>query len=217
MDDYDDPSWQPLPPTSLPQRTARHLTTSIPSVRVIESANNQAYAAPHPDFAAFDHNIYQPSAQAQEPQAPPLNLLTDFQDFVNPAYHQNNIMGNTQPPEVSSTLTLQKVPRHERTQSLNSNNMPTPVSMAGPRSPLLSPANDRRPSTSSSMGPLHQLSHSHSRQQSEDISSQEDDGETRRNHAFKRAEEPPKNPEGKMMCKHQDCTSLTFDRKCEWR
>ena len=34
---------------------------------------------------------------------------------------------------------------------------------------------------------------------------------------FKRAEEPPKNPEGKMMCKHQDCTSLTFDRKCEWR
>ncbi|KAF2681623.1 hypothetical protein K458DRAFT_309074 [Lentithecium fluviatile CBS 122367] len=202
--DYDQP-WHQLPQTSLPQRPARHLTTSIPSVRVTGSADNEGFAAPQTDFVAFNNpNIYPPSAQ--EPQAPPLNLLTDFSEFVNPSY---NNMGNCQPPEVSPTLALQ-APRHERTSSVNSNtNMPTPVSMAGPRSPLLSPAHDRRPSTASSMGPL--------RQQSEDISSQDGDDASspRRNHAYKRAEEPPKNADGKMICKHQDCASLTFDRKCD--
>jgi hypothetical protein len=209
FDDYDD-SWQHDPQTSLPQRPARHLTTNTSSLRVTGSADTQGYAAPQTEFAAFDHSIYQPSTQ--EPQAPPPNLPAEFIDFINPAYHQN-VMGNTQPPEVSPTLAIQG-PRHERTQSLNSNNFPTPQSMADPRSPLLSPANDRRPSTSSSTGPTR---HSHSRHQSEDVSSQDGDAEMRRNHAFKRAEEPSKNLDGKMTCKHQECTGLTFDRKCEWR
>jgi hypothetical protein len=40
----------------------------------------------------------------------------------------------------------------------------------------------------------------------------------RRGHTHKRPEEPPKNEQGKMICKFQGtCTGLTFDRKCEWR
>ncbi|KAF2646063.1 hypothetical protein P280DRAFT_387335 [Massarina eburnea CBS 473.64] len=112
----------------------------------------------------------------------------------------------------SPILTLQG-PRHERTSSINSNsNFPTPVSMGGNRSPLLSPVGDRRLSTASSMGPI--------RQMSEDRSSVTQDGDDagspRRNHVYKRSEEPPRNHEGKMVCKHSECTSLTFDRKCEW-
>lgn len=58
----------------------------------------------------------------------------------------------------------------------------------------------------------------HTRQLSEDISSQDEhDGSLRKNHSYKRAEEPPRNQEAKMICKHQECTGLTFDRKCEWR
>jgi hypothetical protein len=43
----------------------------------------------------------------------------------------------------------------------------------------------------------------------------------RRGHAFKRSEDPPKNENGKMICKfaqnNLECENLTFDRKCEWR
>jgi hypothetical protein len=40
----------------------------------------------------------------------------------------------------------------------------------------------------------------------------------RRGHTHKRAEDPPKNEQGKMMCKFQTtCSGVTFDRKCEWR
>ncbi|KAJ4320094.1 hypothetical protein N0V94_003564 [Neodidymelliopsis sp. IMI 364377] len=57
----------------------------------------------------------------------------------------------------------------------------------------------------------------HVRQVSEDVSSQDEhDGSLRKNHSYKRAEEPPRNVEAKMICKHQECTGLTFDRKCEW-
>jgi len=39
----------------------------------------------------------------------------------------------------------------------------------------------------------------------------------RRGHTLKRAEEPPKNDEGKMTCRFQStCAGLTFDRRCEW-
>jgi hypothetical protein len=40
----------------------------------------------------------------------------------------------------------------------------------------------------------------------------------RRGYTHKRAEEPPKNEQGKMTCKFQTtCAGVTFDRKCEWR
>jgi hypothetical protein len=40
----------------------------------------------------------------------------------------------------------------------------------------------------------------------------------RRGHAHKRAEEPPKNEEGKFICRFQNtCGGQTFERKCEWR
>jgi hypothetical protein len=41
----------------------------------------------------------------------------------------------------------------------------------------------------------------------------------RRGHTHKRNEEPPKNDQGKMVCKFQktQCPQAIFDRKCEWR
>lgn len=167
-------------------------------------------AAPQPGFAASsDYNLY------PEPQASALHLLTGLSDYMDPSYTHSTTtttttMGNCQPADVSQAVTLPG-PRHERTPSLNSTNIPTPVSLACPRSPLPSPAEDRRPSISSAMG--------HRRHHSEDSSSQSGDdlGEARKNYTFKRAEEPLKNPEGKMVCKYQECASLTFERKCEWR
>jgi len=109
-------------------------------------------------------------------------------------------------------------PRHERTPSTNSNsNIPTPVSMSGPRSPLLSDEHqlpDRRVSVAASVASSYEQMAPHSdRGSSADL----DDAESsRRNHAYKRAEEPPRNHEGKMVCKHSECTGVTFDRKCEW-
>ncbi|KAK7181364.1 C2H2 transcription factor [Paraphaeosphaeria sporulosa] len=199
LDHNFDNTWQHFPHNSLPQRTARHLTTSIPSVRVTGTAESEGYAAPHLDFAAFD--IFPSSTQS--PQAPSININTDFPDFA---------MG-------SDTITEQhpahgfSAHRHERTSSLHSNsNMPTPISLADTHSPLLSPADGhRRFSVASSQG--------HVRQQSEDTSSQgdpEDADSPRRNHAYKRAEEPPRNHDGKMICKHSECAGQTFDRKCEW-
>ncbi|KAJ4362276.1 hypothetical protein N0V83_010369 [Neocucurbitaria cava] len=44
----------------------------------------------------------------------------------------------------------------------------------------------------------------------------EDDGSLRKNHSYKRAEEPPRNEDGKMYCRHHECAGLFFDRKCEW-
>jgi hypothetical protein len=40
----------------------------------------------------------------------------------------------------------------------------------------------------------------------------------RRGFTHKRQEEPPRNSQGKYLCKFQQtCSSLTFDRRCEWR
>ncbi len=38
-----------------------------------------------------------------------------------------------------------------------------------------------------------------------------------RSRSFKRAEDPPRNPEGKMICRFAECSRFLFDRKCEWR
>jgi hypothetical protein len=34
---------------------------------------------------------------------------------------------------------------------------------------------------------------------------------------YKRSEEPPQNAEGKMICKHTECSNLTFTRRCDWK
>jgi hypothetical protein len=44
----------------------------------------------------------------------------------------------------------------------------------------------------------------------------DDDGSLRKNHSYKRAEEPPRNEDGKMVCKYQECRGISFERKCEW-
>jgi hypothetical protein len=41
---------------------------------------------------------------------------------------------------------------------------------------------------------------------------------SRRGHTHKRNEEPPRDDQGKMICRFQNsCQGLSFDRKCEWR
>lgn len=55
------------------------------------------------------------------------------------------------------------------------------------------------------------------RQPSEDRSSQDGDDAPRGNHPYKSVEEPPRNHDGKMICKNTECASLTFNRKYEWR
>ncbi|KAF2466032.1 uncharacterized protein BDR25DRAFT_78686 [Lindgomyces ingoldianus] len=199
-----DPVTSPLPQR---HRNSSHLNVN-PVIQVTADASGQAqdnasFAQPHPDFSPF---IYQRPAPRQ-PQAQQLDPSTNITEFANSSY----TMGNC-PPDASPIHTTQ-VLRHERTVSNNSNsNMPTPVSIAAPHSPLRSPIGDRRPSIGSSIG--------HARQDSEERSSQDGDDNNdlspRRNHAYKRSEEPPRNREGKMVCKHKECADLTFDRKCEW-
>ena len=39
----------------------------------------------------------------------------------------------------------------------------------------------------------------------------------RRGHDYKRAEDPPRNAQNKMICTLKECANFTFERKCEWR
>ena len=89
--------------------------------------------------------------------------------------------------------------------------------MSGPRSPLPSEHQlpDRGASVAASIASSCGQLHAHSDRES---SVEVDDVEPpRRSHTYKRAEEPPRDHEGKMICKHTDCANITFDRKCEWR
>jgi hypothetical protein len=116
--------------------------------------------------------------------------------------------------DLSPTTAVLPLPhQHKRDASVNSINgdMPTPVSLACPRSPMTSPTVGERPSTATSPP------RSHSRGLSVDSSQDgDDDGSLRKNHSYKRAEEPPRNEDGKMVCKYQECHGTSFDRKCEW-
>ncbi|ENH98640.1 hypothetical protein COCC4DRAFT_85878, partial [Bipolaris maydis ATCC 48331] len=38
----------------------------------------------------------------------------------------------------------------------------------------------------------------------------------RKNHSSKRGKEPSRNGDNKIMCKHQECQGISFDRKCDW-
>lgn len=193
-------SWHPY--ASLPQRASpRHLLSSpqTPSIRVTGTAESQQFAPPHTEFASFG-SIYQPSRQ---PQASPLNLNTAF-DYSQQQY----MMGPLSP---DATMQVQQMPVKQRTSSMTSNsNIPTPVSIAGPRSPLLSP-------TAVTAGERRHTNHSRNRSTDSSEQDDEDDGTLRKNYSYKRAEEPQRNQDGKMMCRHQECAGLFFDRKCEWR
>jgi hypothetical protein len=186
-------------------RSPRHLEdhSQTPVIRVTGTGSHSA--PPHHGFAAYGTTIY------HQPQATPLQLDTTF-DF-----HSTYTMDSQITPDpINTSMQVPKMAiKHERKSSVISNsNMPTPTSMSGARSPMLSPTSGERPQISTS--PL-----THSRHLSEDRSSQDgfgdEDGSLRRNFSFKRAEEPPRNEQGKMMCRYQECASLVFDRKCEWR
>ncbi|KAI2484025.1 hypothetical protein Ptr902_02965 [Pyrenophora tritici-repentis] len=196
-------SWHPsysLPPQDSP----RHLIAPYPDprVRVTGAAGNTSFAQPQTDFAS--PNIYQPN---RLPEASPLNL--------NPQYYNNyNIMAELSP---KSTAPMHLPHEHKRTVSIASltGDMPTPVSMGGPQSPLRSPTSAEHISAFTSPSRIH--SRLHSRGLSIDSSQDgDDDASLRKNHSFKRAEEPPRNEEGKMICKYQECLGTSFDRKCEW-
>lgn len=195
-DGLDQNSWH-LPYSSLPQYSPRHLInpTPTPSIRVTGTGGtgSEVFAPPQSGFAAWPNYISYASG---------------------PPHHSNNTnfdlftMGNILPPVNGSLIQLPEIQhKHERSHSINSaSDMPTPVSIALP-----SPVGEHHRTTMSSP-------RTHTRQLSEDFSSQdENDGSLRKNHSYKRAEEPPRNHEAKMICKHQECSGLTFDRKCEWR
>ncbi|KAF2011555.1 hypothetical protein BU24DRAFT_426633 [Aaosphaeria arxii CBS 175.79] len=191
---------QPALPPLEQHSHSRHLNTSVsvPTVRVNHSAENQGFPAAPLNFAAYTNTpVYH--RQHLQPQAQPPHIHTDFSYDPQVSFPAANDMGG-----------------HERNDSVNSiSNMPTPISIAETRSPLLSPVGGpRRPSITSSHG------HVTSRHPSvsEDGGDVDRDGDIspRRNSPFKRSEEPTKNAEGKMICKHPDCSTLIFDRKCEW-
>lgn len=179
----------------------RHLINlpQTPSIRVTCTAgtSDEVFAPPHSEFPAWTDYI----SPALGPQR---NNDSNSNFFIN--------MGNTLPPVNVPTIQLpQDSNKHVRSLSINSNlDLPTPVSLSGGQSSLSSPTREQGKTMSSP--------YIHARQNSEDISSQDEyDGSLRKNHSYKRAEEPPRNHEAKMICKHQECSGLTFDRKCEWR
>lgn len=196
-------SWHLNP--SLPQSSPRHQATSpqTPRIQVTPTAGSNVYTQPLQDIPLFD-NIYQ---QTRQPQA----LQTNFNnfDFAQQQYMMDP--GSLSPSHVAMQIPRVSV-KHERTVSINSvTDLPTPVTI-GLRSPLLSPTSGEQ---------THRISspQGHRRQISEDSSSQsgEDDNSLRRlNHSYKRAEEPSRNSDNKMVCRFQECTGLAFDRKCEW-
>jgi hypothetical protein len=165
------------------------------------------------------------------PKAPPTNLISANLDSLllhqNPSAHTSDWVGiQSCPPKLSShgerheassfgfqweahaIQPQQLVGKYEESMFLRSNEaMPTPVSMSGARSPLLSPTGGQKMEMSSPQ---------HVRQLSEDHSSSDEHGGSLFS-SCKRAEEPPRNHEAKIICKHQKCTGLTFDRKCEWK
>lgn len=179
-----------LPP-SLPHS---HLV-SRPAIQLRVTDTSGASAAPL-TFAA----AYEDLQQVYSPQAP---------------HHPNSYINNRNFSLPSQQLYADNM-GHGRNDSVNdTTNFPTPVSMppAESHSPLISPLDNRRPSSVSSFG--------HRRNQStcSSIDGDEDGASPgHRNHSYKRSEEPPRNEDGKMICKHQECTgsSTTFDRKCEW-
>lgn len=201
--------------------------------------NIQARPSPSPSSADYtpnatlhQQNQYQIFAFTQQSQQPHFNN----DHFDTSAWQQS--LNRTLPPTHSHLVPTLQAPHpniyinspdfsqqqyidimgHGRNDSVNDPGFPTPTSMppTDTHSPLVSPRDNRRPSSVSS------FSHGHRRQASDACSSIDGDEDAgspgHRNHSYKRAEEPPRNADGKMICKHQECTgsTTTFDRKCEW-
>ena len=180
-------AWHPY--AFLPQQSPRNPITSpqTPTIRVTATTGHQHFTQPLDYFASLS-TIY---PGVRQPQASPLHLNTSFA-FT----HQQNIMGSNLSPD---TTTIQGPPvaaKHERTSSVNSNtNMPTPVSI-----PCLSPLHSP---TSGERAHIVASPRNHSRHDSVDSSEREadEDGSARKNYSHKRAEEPPRNQDGKMICR----------------
>lgn len=168
-----------------------------PSITVTAHTSNNAPAQPPADFT----NIY------QHQQAQQLHLNTSFPDFAS---HQYNYL----PPDNSpahSPGNMNDTSSIHSPNTLRSPNLETPVSLVGTtRSSPGTNDRSRRPSTASSTGRL---------VPSEDDTSQDGGNgrSPRRQQAHKRLEEPPRDSNGKMTCKHDECRGVTFERKCEWR
>ncbi|KAH7371271.1 hypothetical protein BKA66DRAFT_573006 [Pyrenochaeta sp. MPI-SDFR-AT-0127] len=176
-----------------------------PTIQITGTPGSQQFAQPHGDFVA-PASIY---SYPRQPQALQHNQNTSYR-FAPPPYMMESALS----PD-NTTMQVPQVPiKHERTSSINSTtNILTPVSMSGPRSPLVSPTSGERTHLISSP---HSHSHSHSRNHSVTSSEPDgdDDGSLRK--SYKRAEEPPRNGDNKFTCIHQECNGLIFDRKCEW-
>jgi hypothetical protein len=204
-------SWHLLP-SSLPHHRPRHPPNPLqtPSIRVTGPADSHAFAQPQP-HASWDHDLYFDSTATSGPSpSTPNNTSPYF-----PYSPTSQTMTDTLPPPAQMTIQVPPMKiKHERSSSINSNsNIPTPVSMAGQRSP--SPSIQQTHTQSGPQSPA-----SSSRRPSEDPSSLEGDdhlASLSKNHSYKRSGEPPRNHEAKMVCEHPECTGLTFDRKCEWR
>ncbi|USP82071.1 hypothetical protein yc1106_09345 [Curvularia clavata] len=200
--DHPTHTWHSLPPQDPP----RHLIQSPnPTIRVIQATDNDFFTQPQTGFAssAASSDIY-PRPPCQ-PQAQSLNLNSPYYNYPDPSFNMTDLS--------PTTVVLPAPHQHKRDASVNSINgdMPTPVSLACSRSPMTSPTVGERPSTATSPP------RSHSRGLSVDSSQDgDDDGSLRKNHSYKRAEEPPRNEDGKMVCKYQECHGTSFDRKCEW-
>lgn len=185
----------------------RHLIASLsnPSIRVTRAAaGNEDYPPAHTDLAVFD-NLY-------PPEALPLNLDPSF-PYPSPQFRMPD--HNTLPAASASAAATMQLPhsivKHERQSPTNSNGMQTPVSTSDPRSPL-TPTPTAHARSHTRISPQ-----AHTRQISEDRSTVSGDDERKLNYTYKRAEEPVRNTQGKLLCSHQDCTGLLFERKCEWR
>ncbi|CAA9959741.1 hypothetical protein PTMSG1_03149 [Pyrenophora teres f. maculata] len=182
---------------------SNRLTSGLPTV-VVSQAEPRAKPSPLPNPDTY----FPPSTQ--DFQASPLNLNPPYYNYNN----NNNIMTELSP---KSTAPMHLPHEHKRTVSIASltGDMPTPVSMGGPQSPQRSPTSVEHISAFTSPPRIH--SRLHSRGLSIDSSQDgDDDASLRKNHSFKRAEEPPRNEDGKMICKYQECHGTSFDRKCEW-
>ena len=146
-------------------------------------------AAPLPTYASR----FPTTHDAYSPQAPTRNMNFSNSTTLQEPYYQ-------QPPQ----------PRPPQNPSSSMRSPVTPISMAEEQQ-IEGDDHERR------------LSHSSNHSvpvfvQRRDNSAYIDDSlSPGRGHAFKRNEDAPRNPEGKMVCKYAECRHLTFERRCEWR
>jgi len=179
--------------TELPQQ--RHGSSSHIRLTLNDQApDREGLAAPHYPFTTGIYDAVPSPPQALQQQT--LNRIR-----VNTSLTDINSMGNFGP---------EKSPILQQNMSAQSSHRKilSPVSMGGERSPVY----DRRSSHLSLQEPR-----ANSEARSTSLEAIESSLSPRRGHAYKRAEDPPRNAQNKMVCKFKECANLTFERKCEWR